>query len=455
MSWKLNLLRARSYVAVIIGFLIASGVVLYVETHMPQTKPVQNELTLSHDFPDLPEPRALTLNEAIWARIAWQYFVNNVQPTGLVNSIDNQPYSTMWDTGNYLIAIISAERLGIISHNELNDRIRSVLAALSSLPLTNGKLPAVYYDAQKLIRLHSLDQNESQPDWSAVDISRLLMSLNISAWLYPEHAPAIKQLTRRWHFDALFVQREPEKSLSFREPKTWQLISQDNRQSYGYQLYALNSLRRTSILAGLVLSTSFPSQHVLNIDGVSIPYDGMVNIGKLDHPVVSNLPFLLTGLEVGFDINSAEMSWRIMKVQESRYKSTGDLAYMGTDYEERAPQFENVTITPRHPAVVDNALGEVNDAALQLSTRSVFGWYALFRTPWSTMMRQRSIALFEPGRGWYDGIVSGTQQRSNVISATTNAAVLESLVYLSQGPLFCQNCMPASSYSTPTDGQKP
>lgn len=30
--------------------LIASGVVLYVETHMPQTKPVQNELTLSHDF---------------------------------------------------------------------------------------------------------------------------------------------------------------------------------------------------------------------------------------------------------------------------------------------------------------------------------------------------------------------------------------------------------------------
>ncbi|MEG2042955.1 MAG: DUF3131 domain-containing protein, partial [Hafnia sp.] len=100
MSWKLNLLRARSYVAVIIGFLIASGVVLYVETHMPQTKPVQNELTLSHDFPDLPEPRALTLNEAIWARIAWQYFVNNVQPTGLVNSIDKQPYSTMWDTGN-------------------------------------------------------------------------------------------------------------------------------------------------------------------------------------------------------------------------------------------------------------------------------------------------------------------------------------------------------------------
>ncbi|ADO48824.1 DUF3131 domain-containing protein [[Enterobacter] lignolyticus] len=454
MSWKQNLLRARSYLAVMIGFLIASGVVLYVETHMPQSKPVQNELTLSHDFPDLPEPRALTLNEAIWARIAWQYFVNNTQPAGLVNSIDKQPYSTMWDTGNYLIAMISAERLGIISHHELNDRMRSVLSALSALPLTDGKLPAVYYHAQQLIRLRSLDHNESQPDWSAVDISRLLMSLNISAWLYPEHAPAIQQLTRRWRFDALFVQREPKKSLSLREPKTWQLISQDNRQSYGYQLYALNSLRRTSILAGSVLSAPFPSQHIISIDGVNIPYDGLVNIGKLDHPVVSNLPFLLTGLEVGFDINSAEMSWRIMKVQESRYKSTGDLAWMGTDYEERLPRFENDTLAHRPPAAIDKTRREVSNTALQLSTRSVFSWYALFRTPWNTMMRQRSAALFEPGRGWYDGIVSGSQQRSNIISATTNAAVLESLVYLSQGPLFCQNCMPASS-STPADGQQP
>ncbi|ALR76494.1 DUF3131 domain-containing protein [[Enterobacter] lignolyticus] len=454
MSWKRSLLRARSYIAVMIGFLIASGVVLYVETHMPQSKPVQNALTLSHDFPDLPEPRALTLNEAIWARIAWQYFVNNAQPEGLVNSIDNQPYSTMWDTGNYLIAMISAERLGIISHQELNDRMHAVLTALSALPLTDGKLPAVYYHPRQLIRLRSLDRNESQPDWSAVDISRLLMSLNISAWLYPEQAPAIKQLTRRWRFDALFVQREAKKRLSFREPKTWQLISQDNRQSYGYQLYALNSLRRTSILAGSVLSAPFPSQHTISIDGVSIPYDGLVNMGKLDHPVVSNLPFLLTGLEIGFDINSAEMSWRIMKVQESRYKSTGDLAWMGTDYEERSPRFENDTLARRPPASIDKTRRAVSDTALQLSTRSVFSWYALFRTPWNTMMRQRSEALFEPGRGWYDGIVSGSQQRSNIISATTNAAVLESLVYLSQGPLFCQNCMPASS-STPADGQQP
>ncbi|EKC2242371.1 DUF3131 domain-containing protein [Salmonella enterica] len=454
MSWKKNLLRARSYIAVMTGFLIASGIVLYVETHMPKSMPLQNELTLSHDFPDLPEPRALTLNEAIWARIAWQYFVNNTQPSGLVNSIDNQPYSTMWDTGNYLIAMISAERLGIISHQEFNDRMRSLLTVLSALPLTDGKLPAVYYHSRQLIRLHNLDQNESQPDWSAVDISRLLISLNISAWLYPEHAPAIQLLTRRWRFDALFIQREPEKRLSFREPKTWQLISQDNRQSYGYQLYALNSLRRTNILAGLVLSAPFSSQHAITIDGVSIPYDGLVNIGKLDYPVVSNLPFLLTGLEVGFDINSAEMSWRIMKVQENRYKSTGDLAWMGTDYEEHSPRFENDTPARRSPTVIDKARKEVSGTALQLSTRSVFAWYALFRTQWNTMMRQRSAALFEPGRGWYDGIVSGSQQRSNIISATTNAAVLESLVYLSQGPLFCQNCMPASS-STSADGQQP
>lgn len=454
MSWKQSLLRARSYIAVIIGFLMASGVVFYVETHMPQTRPVENELTLSHDFPDLPAPRALTLKEAIWARIAWQYFVNNTQPAGLVNSTDNQPYSTMWDTGNYLIAMISAERLGIISHHELNDRMRAVLSALSALPLTDGKLPGVFYHAQQLTPLRSLERNERQPDWSAVDLSRLLMSLNISAWLYPEHALAIRQLTQRWHFDALFVQREPKKTLSLREPSTWQLISQDNRQSYGYQLYALNSLRRTSVLAGPVLSAPLTGQHAISIDGIRIPYDGLVNIGKIDRPVVSTLPFLLTGLEVGFDINSAEMSWRIMKVQENRYKSTGDPVWMGIDYEERAPRFENDPFLRRAPAPMEKSRREVSDTALQLSTRSVFSGYALFRTPWNAMMLQRAITLFEPGRGWYDGIVSDRQQRSHIISATTNAAVLESLVYLSQGPLFCQNCMPASS-PTPADGQQP
>ncbi|MGL4381505.1 MAG: DUF3131 domain-containing protein [Vibrio sp.] len=453
MSWKQNLLRARSYIAVMLGFLIAFYVVLQVESHVEPIKYVPNHLTLSNDFPLLPPPRQLTFNEAIWARIAWQYFVNNLQPNGLMNAADNQPYSTMWDTGNYLMAMISAERLGIISRAELHHRLQTQLKTLALLPLTDGKLPAVYYHSQYLTPQHSLDHNPRQPDWSAIDISRLMMALNMAGWLYPEHATAIQQLTGQWQFDALFMQRESKKILSLQKPKSWRLISQANRPSYGDQLYALQSLRRTHRLAGTVLSTPQSNQRFINVDGMSIPYEGLTPIAGLNRPVVSNLPLLLTGLEIGFDLNSAEMSWRIMKVQENRYNSVGDLAYLGIDYTAQIPRFIDNSSQRKPPSAIDNARREVSASALQLSTRSVFSEYALFRTPWNTRQLQRVITLYEPGRGWYEGIAAETQQRSNMISATTNAAVLESLVYLCLGPLFCQNCMP-TSFATPADDQQ-
>ncbi|EMH1200185.1 DUF3131 domain-containing protein [Serratia marcescens] len=454
MAWKHSLLQARSYIAVIIGFLLAFGVVVYVETHMPPAPAESAELTLSADFPTLPAPRALTFDEAVWARIAWQYFVNNTQSNGLANAIDNQPYTTMWDTGSYLMAAISAQRLGIITRDELNARVNAVLTTLSSLPLADGQLPSLYYHTQRSIRLNSLSQNENQPDWSAVDISRLLMALDIVAWLYPEQTAAIVRLTAPWRFDALFMQQEPQQPLNFRAAKKWQLVTQSNRDSYGYQLYAVNGLRRVSPLAGIVLGSQQPSPRTISIDGLRIPYDSLVKIGKLDHPVVTTMPYLLTGLEAGFDIRSAEISWRVMKVQESRYRSHGDYAYVNADNEEQLPRFIDDAVISRFPALIDKSRAEIKEAALQLSTKSVFGWYALFRTPWSDEMRRRAGVLFEPGRGWYEGIIAANGQQSRVIGANTNALILESLVYIAQGPLFCQNCAPAPP-ANPADGQRP
>lgn len=42
------------------------------------------------------------------------------------------------------------------------------------------------------------------------------------------------------------MQQEPQQPLNFRAAKKWQLVTQGNRDSYGYQLYAVNGLRRVS-----------------------------------------------------------------------------------------------------------------------------------------------------------------------------------------------------------------
>ncbi|MDF8351644.1 DUF3131 domain-containing protein [Serratia nevei] len=228
------------------------------------------------------------------------------------------------------------------------------------------------------------------------------------------------------------------------------------RQPRQLRLSALRRQRAASRqpLAAIVLGSQQPSPRTISIDGLRIPYDSLVKIGKVDHPVVTTMPYLLTGLEAGFDIRSAEISWRVMKVQESRYRSHGDYAYVNADNEEQLPRFIDDAVISRFPALIDKSRAEIKEAALQLSTKSVFGWYALFRTPWSDEMRRRAAVLFEPGRGWYEGIIAANGQQSRVIGANTNALILESLVYIAQGPLFCQNCAPAPP-ANPADGQRP
>lgn len=150
--------------------------------------------------------------------------------------------------------------------------MNAVLTTLSSLPTADGRLPSLYYHTQRSIRLNSLSQNESQPDWSAVDISRLLMALDIVAGCTGTDR-GDRALNRPWRFDALFMQQEPQQPLNFRAAKKWQLVTQGNRDSYGYQLYAVNGLRRVSPTAAIVLGSQQPSPRTISIDGLRIPYD--------------------------------------------------------------------------------------------------------------------------------------------------------------------------------------
>ena len=66
---------------------------------MPTRVESSGGIALSKDFPPLPTKRALTYDEAIWARVAWQYYVNNTQPNGLANASDGEPWLSLWSVG--------------------------------------------------------------------------------------------------------------------------------------------------------------------------------------------------------------------------------------------------------------------------------------------------------------------------------------------------------------------
>ena len=102
------LLSARSYLTILIGFLLGFAIVVWVEKQMPARVESSGGMTLSQDFPPLPAPRELTFDEAIWARVAWQYYVNNTQPNGLANAQDRRLSATsraICPDGRFFIAL--------------------------------------------------------------------------------------------------------------------------------------------------------------------------------------------------------------------------------------------------------------------------------------------------------------------------------------------------------------
>src|SRR5262245_12124471 len=78
----------------------------------------------------------LTEPEIRMARIAWQYFENNLQPTtGLVNAVDNYPSTTIWDIASTLGGTAAAYDLGIITPEAFDRRVSALFTTLQQMSL--------------------------------------------------------------------------------------------------------------------------------------------------------------------------------------------------------------------------------------------------------------------------------------------------------------------------------
>lgn len=437
MSLKSGIYSARSYLTILIGFLVGFAIVLWVERQMPTRVETTDGIMLSKSFPPLPQQRELTFDEAVWARIAWQYFVNNTQANGLVSAEADKPWLSLWSTGSYLLATIAAKQLAIIPDAEFDDRISSALDALGALPLKPDGLPAAFYQADTLDTLPSADQNAG----SAIDMGRLLMPLQILLWRYPQHAAAVNQLLSRWQLAGLLQSSGPQGASL--QVNRWVIRTDDPRGSYGYRLYAGSVLRLINASAGLAVSQPPDGLKLVEIDGHAVPDEGLrTPWGK--QPSLISMPYLLTGLEQGFDARSGEITWRIMQIVQNRTGTPSDADQINSDYAEQAPDFVGA-LPGSQPLPIqnlnDDASGSLASRALT-STRSAFAWYALFRNRWSEALRKEMLPMIAPGKGWKAGFNADGSVNS-AIDADTNAMVLESLSYIAHGQLLCLGCLAA------------
>lgn len=432
MSFKQGLLHARSHIAMILGLFFAVGLVSLLElwdVRDEHGNPADLEF---HD--DIPAPplAPLTATERQWAQIAWRYFENNYQPgTGLVNAVENEPSVTMWDTASYLLALICAERLEIISPYTFDIRLSRALIGLGKLELFDGRLPNKMYNTKTLSMLdHDGTPSRKGIGWSAVDLGRLLVPLQIIVWNHPKHTPAVQEIIRHWQWSALAGNGRMRGSI--REGRNTVYV-QEGR--LGYEQYAARGLGMLGLdmsIAGDAMSfVKFLPQY-----GVDVPMDRRDSQKQQEVNCVVSEPYILDGLEFEASRVLEELAWRVYQVQEQRYKTTGIPTAAGKDHLDQPPYyvyntvFANGgfwrTITPG---------GDDADQFKTVSLKVVFGWHTLYRTDYTALLLEKVKNLHDPERGWYAGFYEKTGKPNTALTADTNAFVLESLAVKQFGKL--------------------
>ena len=437
MTFKEGLIRARGHFVFLAGLSAAFGIAIALEQGKPPALAASLSMPgIAGDLPALPAaspPGPLTAEDMERARRAWAYFEVNWHPeTGLVDSVDRYPATTMWDTASYLMALISARRLELIPQPTFDARISAALGALARLPLFDGKLPNKSYNTLTLAMVdYDNHPTERGIGWSAIDIGRLLVPMNILVWQQPQHTAAVRAVTARWklaelvHGGLLFGEvLSPDGKLESR---------QEGR--LGYEEYAAKSLT----LIGQDVSAALEYRHFLRwveIDGVRVATDTRSAKRFGAHNYVVSEPYVLDGLEFGWDRASRELAARVYLAQEGRFRRTGQLTAVSEDNLDRPPYFVYNTVFSDGKAW--NTLTDAGvDASADrtLSVKAAFGWDALYRTPYTARLVTAVAGLYDPQRGWYSGRYESDSRPNKAITCNTNAIILESLAYRRDGPL--------------------
>ena len=357
------------------------------------------------------------------ARDAWRYVENNTDAnTGLVRATPNYANATTWDIGSALAAVYSAHELGIIDDAEYARRMGRMLTTLEGLPLFDG----VAYHKVYAVADGRMVDNEGRPDadgyaWSATDLGRFLLWLAVIERTGGEHAAQARRIAQRVN---------PERII-----KEGYLFGEDaNRASpflegrIGYEQYAARGFEAWGWRAEKALNLMTNAQPV-DVWGHRIYKDGR----GLDR-VVSE-PFVMMGLETGWDDSTRVLSERLLSLQEERFRRTGEVTIASEDAVDVPPYYfyYYCIYCNGKPFVIDiHTPGHTMDKPRWVSTKNAFGWHALLPGPYT----ERAVATVEPARsdsGWMSGVFEGDHRPTGTRDINTAAVILEAALFDQKG----------------------
>jgi hypothetical protein len=390
-----------------------------------------------------PRAGALTEQERNMARIAWKYFENNYHPeTGLVNSVDKYPSTTMWDTGSALAATIAALELGLITQKEFDDRSMALLKALSTMELFNGEAPNKAYST---VNGQMVDYTaKPSPEGigvSALDLARMASWLNILSCMHPKYKKMTEAVLLRWKYCRL-IQNGQMYGLA-RDRVTKEIkVMQEGR--LGYEQYSGKIFRMLGFDQRVAATYKNEFATSTQIYDLPIAYDTRDPrvLGAYNYVVTES--YALDAMENGLDTENSPLLDNIYEVQKRRWQDTGMVTAISEDNIDRAPWFVyNTIFVSGSPWLAITDKGENKNNLKSVSTKAALGLAMLKPDdPYSRVLYDFVRSAYHPEKGWYSGIYEQGLGYNTSVTANTNGIILSMLLHKMYGPLnrLCTSC---------------
>lgn len=388
----------------------------------------------SKNYPIRALSDSLTAQEMKFAKIAWSFFENNYQDsTGFVNSVQYYPSTTFWDVASYMHALCSAYELGLIDSAKFDKRMQKIFSSLESMKLFNDSLPNKVYDTRTLqMTNYGNKPVEEGVGWSAMDIGRFFSFVIRVRNNYPQYSERLNKAIGRWHIDKI-IKDGTLQGVMFSTKDNSVKIVQEGK--LGYEEYAAKGISFAGYDVSEALSYTDFTKFV-DVYGVDIAIDTREVKYYPAYNYITSEPYILDGLEYGWDVNSKELAYRVFIVQKKRYEKTGIVTCVSEDHVDREPYFiYNCVYADGEKWNCVSESGEKVHELKQISTKAAFAWWVLYDDPYAETLFNSVKNLYDEKNGWYAGRYEKTDSVNKAITANTNGVILEALNYKLRGPL--------------------
>ena len=349
------------------------------------------------------------------ARDAWQFVDSHLlRSTGFITPVRDYSYASMWDIGSMLAALYCGHALGMIDDDAYRSRMRPMLRTLATIALYDNEIFGRSYDTRTAAMVRRQRTNERVVGWSATDIGRLLVWLRIVA-TDPALSREATAVANRLNFRRLVKDGyiwgdnldEHGRAVEYPEGR----IGYEQYAAEGFALWGHRAEKALDVMA--------------NATPIAVAGQTLVaDLRRWDR--LTNEPFLLMGLELGWSREVESLARRMMLAQEARYRQTGRLTIAGEDAVAEPPHYFyyycvysngkqfGIDVQDRRAAV---------DGPRWVSAKSAFAMHALMPSRYSRTALAELRAAREAG-GWSSGVYEATGTSTATPNINTSAVIL-------------------------------